>query len=155
VALTKWKDSGHREEKHVSDGDLSLPAEVGEQFLRVARYPKNIGSLDNPSGQGAALGQCGDSIEVSLKIESGAIADIKVLPHGCLYTLVCASAMSELAKGRDLDQALELEPHHVADALGGLPEDHLHCARLAVNTLGEAIADYYRRASLSGSSSSA
>ena len=73
-----------------------------------------------------------------------------MLPQGCVYTLVCASAMSELAKGRDLDQALELEPHDVADALGGLPEDHLHCARLAVNTLGEAIADYYRRASLPG-----
>ena len=136
----------------MSDDDFPLPGEVGEQFLRVARYPKNIGSLDNPSGQGAALGKCGDSIVVSLKIESGAIADIKVFPRGCVYTVVCASAMSELAKGRDLDHALELEPHEVADALGGLPEDHLHCARLAVNTLGEAIADYYRRASLSGSS---
>jgi nitrogen fixation protein NifU and related proteins len=155
VALNSWEGADHRAEKLGSDGDLSLPGEVGEQFLRVARYPKNIGSLDNPSGQGAALGKCGDSIEVSLKIESGAIADIKVLPHGCLYTLVCASAMSELAQGRDLDQALELEPHHVAEALGGLPEDHLHCARLAVNTLGEAIADYYRRASLSGSGVSA
>jgi len=94
-------------------------------------------------------------MEVFLKIESGAIADIKVFPQGCVYTLVCASAMSELAKGRDLEQALELEPHHVADALGGLPEDHLHCARLAVNTLGEAVADYYRRAALSGSGGSA
>jgi len=139
----------------VSEGDFPRLGEVGEQFLRIARYPKNIGSLDNPCAQGAAVGKCGDSIEVSLRIESGAIADIKVFPHGCLYTLVCASAMSELAKGRGLDHALELEPHEVADALGGLPEDHLHCARLAVNTLGEAIADYYRRASLSDSSGSA
>jgi nitrogen fixation NifU-like protein len=139
----------------VTEDDFTKPGKVGEQFLRVARYPQNIGSLDHPSGQGSAVGKCGDSIEVSLKIESGAIADIKVFPQGCVYTLVCASAMSELAKGRDLDQALELEPHHVAKALGGLPEDHLHCARLAVNTLGEAIADYYRRASLSGSSGSA
>jgi nitrogen fixation protein NifU and related proteins len=139
----------------VSDDDFPRRGKVGEQFLRVARYPQNIGSLDNPSGQGAAVGKCGDSIEVSLKIESGAIADIKVFPRGCVYTLVCASAMSELAKGLDLDQALELEPHHVADALGGLPENHLHCARLAVNTLGEAIADYYRRVSLSSSRGSA
>ena len=85
----------------MSDGDFPVPGEVGEQFLRLARYPKNIGSLDNPSGQGAAVGKCGDSIEVSLQIETGAIADIKVLPRGCLYTLVCASAMSELAKGRN------------------------------------------------------
>jgi nitrogen fixation NifU-like protein len=155
AALIKWEDSDHREEKYVSDDDFPLPGEVGEQFLRVARYPQNIGSLDNPSGLGAATGKCGDSIEVSLKIEAGAIADIKVHPRGCLYTLVCASAMSELAKGRDLDKALELEPVEVAEALGGLPEDHLHCARLAVNTLGEAIADYYRRAALTGSSRSA
>jgi nitrogen fixation NifU-like protein len=101
------------------------------------------------------VGKYGDSIEGSLRIDLGTIADIKVLPHWCLYTLVCASAVSELAKGRGLDHALELEPHDVADALGGLPEDHLHCARLAVNTLGEAIADCYRKTSLSGSIGSA
>jgi nitrogen fixation protein NifU and related proteins len=139
----------------VSDGEFPGPGEVGEQFFRLARFPKNIGLLDNPSGQGAAVGKCGDSLEVSLQIDMGTIAAIKVQPHGCLYTLVCASAMSELAQGLDLDHALELEPHHVADSLGGLPEDHLHCARLAVNTLGEAIADYYRRASLADSSGSA
>jgi nitrogen fixation NifU-like protein len=88
----------------VSDDNFPKPGEVGEQFLRVARYPQNIGSLENPSGQGAAVGKCGDSMEVSLKIESDTIADIKVFPQGCVYTLVCANAMSELAKGRDLDQ---------------------------------------------------
>lgn len=129
----------------MSNGNFPVPGEVGEQFLCLARFPKNIGTLDNPSGIGAAVGQCGDSIEVSLRIEKESIAEIKVRPQGCVYTLVCASAMSELAKGRHLDQALELEPHEVASALGGLPEDHLHCARLAVNTLGEAIADYYSK----------
>jgi nitrogen fixation NifU-like protein len=130
----------------VSGNDLPLPGQVGEQFLCLARQPKNIGSLENHNGHGVAVGQCGDSLEVSVRIDHGTIAEIKVLPRGCVYTLVCASAMSELARGRDLDQALELEPHHVVAALGGLPEDHLHCARLAVNTLGEAVADYYRRA---------
>jgi nitrogen fixation NifU-like protein len=134
----------------VTDGDFPTPGEVGEQFLRLARFPKNIGSLDNPSGKGAAVGKCGDSIEVSLRIEREAITEIKVLPRGCVYTLVCASAMSELAKGRHVDHALNLEPLEVATALGGLPEDHLHCARLAVNTLGEAIADYYSKAAQSG-----
>jgi nitrogen fixation NifU-like protein len=63
--------------------------------------------------------------------------------------LFCASAVSELARGRDLDHALELDPREVVAALGGLPEDHMHCARLAVNTLGEAIADYYKKVSRS------
>ena len=135
----------------MSEEEFPLPGQVGEEFLRLARYPKNIGVIDNPSGQGAATGQCGDSIEVSLRIDTGAITEIKVFPRGCVYTLVCASAMSELAKGRNLEQALELEPQDVVAALGGLPEDHLHCARLAVNTLGEAIADYYGKAAQPGS----
>jgi nitrogen fixation protein NifU and related proteins len=146
VEPTKGPGSEHLDWKiSLTDADFPLPGTVGEQFLRLARSPQNIGSLDHPSGKGAAVGQCGDSIEVSLRIELGNITDIKVLPHGCLYTLVCASAMSELAKGRDVEQALELEPDEVVERVGGLPEDHLHCARLAVNTLGEAIADYYSK----------
>jgi nitrogen fixation NifU-like protein len=134
--------------------DFHISGQVGEKFLSLARDPKNIGILDDPSGKGAAVGQCGDSIEVSLRIAAGTIVDIRVLPRGCLYTLVCASAVSELAKGKDLDQALEIEPQHVVSELGGLPDDHLHCARLAVNTLGEAIADYYKKNSRSGSNGS-
>lgn len=134
----------------MTEGDFPAPGEVGEQFLCLARYPQDIGVLDNPSGMGSAVGKCGDSLEVSLRIESGGIADIKVFPRGCIYTLVCASAMSQLAKGRELEQALELEQHDVVAALGGLPEDYLHCARLAVNTLGEAISDYFGKVSNPG-----
>jgi nitrogen fixation NifU-like protein len=141
-----------RGETDVSTDDFPLPGEVGEPFLWHAREPKNLGCLKNPSGTGTAIGQCGDSIDVSLHIDGGTITDIKVAPRGCVYTLVCASAMSELALGRDLDQALELDPEEVVAALGGLPEDHFHCARLAVNTLGEAIADYYKKASSPGTS---
>jgi nitrogen fixation NifU-like protein len=155
VVLARCDDSDRQERRnHVSNGDFPLPGEVGEQFLCLARYPKNIGWLDNPGGTGAAVGNCGDSIEVTLRIETGAIADITILPLGCIYTLVCSSAMSELAKERALEQALDLEPYDVVNALGGLPEDHLYCARLTINTLGEAIADYYRRASLSASGGS-
>jgi nitrogen fixation protein NifU and related proteins len=135
----------------VSTDDFPLPGQVGEPFLWHAKDPQNLGCLKNPSSKGTAIGQCGDSIDVSLRIDGGTITDIQVVPRGCVYTLVCASAMSELAKGLDLDQALELDPNEVVAALGGLPEDHMHCARLAVNTLGEAIADYYRNDSNSGS----
>lgn len=132
----------------MSADEFPLPGQVGEQFLLLARQPENVGLLENPSGKGFAVGQCGDSVEVSLRVDDGSISDIKVLPRGCVYTRVCASAVSRLAMGRDLDGALEIEPQDVVSALGGLPEDHWHCARLAVNTLGEAIADYYRKVSL-------
>lgn len=139
----------------MSIDDLLLPDQASEQFHWFARHPKNIGSMPDPSARGSAVGQCGDAVEVHLRIENGTIADIRVIPYGCIYTLVCASAMSELAKGRELERALELEPDDVVAAVGGLPEDHVHCARLAVNTLGEAIADYYRRESSCGSNGSA
>ncbi len=85
----------------MSNGDFPLPGQVGEHFLRLARQPQNIGSIENPSGKGSAVGQCGDSVEVFLQITGGVIADIKVAPRGCVYTLVCASAMSELVKGKE------------------------------------------------------
>ncbi len=131
----------------MSNSDSPLPGHLGEHFFRLARRPQNIGSIENPSGKGSAVGLCGDSVEVFLEITRGVISDIKVAPHGCVYTWACASAMSELVRGRNLDDALYLEPDEIAAALGGLPEDHTHCARLAVNTLGEAIADYYKNIS--------
>ncbi|MDR3567379.1 MAG: iron-sulfur cluster assembly scaffold protein [Syntrophobacteraceae bacterium] len=119
--------------------------QVGENFLRLVKQPENIGHIENAHAKANAVGQCGDSVEVFLEITNENIKDIKVAPHGCIYTWVCSSAMSELAKGRNLDDALRIEPGEIADILGGLPDDHLHCARLAVNTLGEAIADYYKK----------
>lgn len=129
----------------MSVGKLPTLARVGENFLRLAKRPENIGFMENSNGKAGAVGQCGDSVEVFLKVTDETIDDIRVAPHGCVYTLVCASAMSELAKGKRLDESLHIEPDEVASVLGGLPDDHMHCARLAVNTLGEAIEDYYKK----------
>jgi len=79
-------------------------------------------------------------------VEAGVVREIRVQPRGCAYTIACASAVSALARGRTLDEVLGIEPGQVAAELGGLPEDHLHCARLAVNVLGEAIAESVRAA---------
>lgn len=129
----------------MSDEPVLLPGQMGEGFLRHAREPRNMGEMAQPHGQARAVGVCGDAIKVALKVENGVISQVRVKPEGCVYTTVCASAVGELALGLDLDRALEITPGDLERALGGLPEDHLHCARLAVNTLGEAIADCYGR----------
>ena len=103
-----------------------------------------MGSVVDAQGRAVGVGSCGDSIEIALRLEGETIAEIGHVPRGCAYTVACASAVSSLAKGRSLDAALLLQPEDVELELGGLPEDHRHCARLAVNTLGEAIADAYR-----------
>ena len=94
----------------MSNDEFPLPGEVGEQFLRLRQGAQK----HRLSRQSERQGHRNRSVRGFHRCLSahrpGTITDIKVFPHGCVYTLVCASAMSELAKGRDLDQALELEP---------------------------------------------
>ena len=118
---------------------------VDPRLLDHASNPRNLGDMDRPSGVATGVGVCGDSLEVAIRVSGERIGEIRVRPKGCVYTIACASAMSELACGRSLERVLTLEPEDVDRKLGGLPEDHLHCARLAVNALGEAVEDYYRR----------
>ncbi len=130
----------------MSDAAIIRQSIPDQKLLYHARFPRNLGRIPSPSGWARGVGQCGDSVEVAILVNENRISDIKVVPNGCIYTMVCASALSELATGRTIERALELGPEDVEQALGGLPEDHLHCARLAVNSLGEAIADYYQKA---------
>jgi len=115
-----------------------------ESFQRHARFPRHLGLLAAAHGRATGVGSCGDAIEMTIRLDGETIADIGHRPNGCAYTVACASAVSMLAHGRSIDEALRLQPEDVENELGGLPEDHRHCARLAVNTLGEAIADAYR-----------
>lgn len=117
-----------------------------DPFMRHATSPGNIGTLEAPTGWAYNVGECGDSVEVCLLAEGGRISDIRILPKGCVHTLACSSALGELVDGKTLEMALEVLPEDVERALGGLPEAHAHCARLVVNTLGEAIAEHFRKA---------
>jgi nitrogen fixation NifU-like protein len=128
---------------HAADGieDVS----PSKRFWRHVKAPCNIGSCTDVDALATAVGSCGDKISVGLRIKGETLTEVKCQPDGCVFTVVCASAMSVLATGRTLDDALLLQPEDVVRELEWLPDDHLHCARLAINTLGEAIADYYRR----------
>lgn len=117
-------------------------------FPRHAQFPVGMGQLPQPLGLATGVGQCGDSVQVGIRVEEDTIRDIGVLPRGCVYTVACASALAALTRGRTVEAALQLSSQDIEKELGGLPEDHLHCARLAVNTLGEAIEDYLRRTGL-------
>jgi nitrogen fixation NifU-like protein len=124
---------------------MSHSSQRDSRFLRHANMPSHIGTIANPSGRALGVGQCGDSVEVTLTVAGGRISEIRHRPCGCAFTIACGSAMTELARNRTLEEALDISPEEVGAALGGLPDDHQHCARLAVNTLGEAVADCYRR----------
>jgi nitrogen fixation NifU-like protein len=124
--------------------DITAARSPGRRFWQHARNPHHVGTCAAPSASATGVGSCGDKIRVDLRIVDDVLQEVKCIPQGCVYTQACASAMSVLATGRCVELALKLQPEDVADELEGLPEDHLHCARLAINTLGNAIAEYYR-----------
>lgn len=120
-----------------------IPAD--DRFSRYVQACRNPRIGGKPSASATGKGSCGDKLLVELCIENDVIEKVRCRPEGCGYTEACAGALIELAQGHSLEAALKIQPENVEGVLGGLPEDHLHCARLAVNTLGEAIAEYYRR----------
>lgn len=111
-----------------------------------ALEPHNLGSCRDATASAVVIGSCGDKIKVDIVAKNEILVKVACAPQGCVHTVACASALSMLATGCSIEQALMLQPENVADELGGLPADHLHCARLAINTRGEAIAGYYRKA---------
>lgn len=127
------------------DGHDHPPHFLDERFYVHANQPRNMGAVPEAEGKATGVGVCGDSIEIHLSVKNLEIVRIGQIPHGCTYTVACGSAVSHLVSGKTLDDALKVTPEDVASELGGLPEDHMHCASLAVNTLGEAIEDYYRK----------
>jgi nitrogen fixation NifU-like protein len=112
---------------------------LSPRFLGHANFPQGQHPMDRPDASASGIGSCGDRITVQIRLDDDTIGEISALPAGCVYTIACASALCGLTRGRSLNEALELQPDAIAEELGGLPPDHLHCARLAVNTLGEAI----------------
>ncbi len=129
----------------MSNHDETAITQFGQAFLSHADQPRNSGAITEPDGSSRLTGKCGDSMQIDLQVRDGMIEKIGVVPEGCVFTRACASVVSELAQQKTLEQALEIEPEDIKNVFGSLPEDHMHCARLAVNTLGEAIAEVLRK----------
>jgi len=104
--------------------------------------PRNLGGITAPDGFGRITGPCGDTIEICLKVSDGKVMNASFWTDGCGPSIASGSMVTELAKGKSILEAQRITQQDVLDALGGLPEDNLHCALLAANTLKEAIEDY-------------
>lgn len=104
--------------------------------------PRNVGRIEEPQGVGRATGICGDTMEMTLRISNDRIFDINFLTEGCGTTAAVGSMTTELAKGKTVQEALEISPEDIIAAVEGLPPEHRHCADLASITLKEALKDY-------------
>jgi nitrogen fixation NifU-like protein len=108
--------------------------------------PKNVGIIENPDGYGKVGNPvCGDLMEIFIKVKDDIIEDIKFKTFGCGSAIATSSMVTELAKGKNIDEALKITRNDVADELDGLPPQKMHCSNLAADALQEAIKDYKKK----------
>ena len=119
-------------------------ATYSQTVIREYRNPSNFGMIENPDAFGEVKGPCGDTMKMSLRIEGRKIRDACFWTDGCGATIACGSMLTKMIKGETLEEAADITSEKLINALGGLPEEHLHCSKLAVNTLQKAIENYHK-----------
>jgi len=113
--------------------------EISPETVDHAIHPRNYGAIENPDGEAMLKGICEDSIRIQLSLENNTVTDAAFSVHGCGFTMACGSAVTELARGRSVHEAMNITGKRINDFLGGLPENHIHCADLAAGTLRAAL----------------
>ncbi|MDD2866300.1 MAG: Fe-S cluster assembly scaffold protein NifU [Candidatus Omnitrophota bacterium] len=115
---------------------------VMEHFLN----PHNVGELPDADGVGNVGNPvCGDIMRLYIKVQDGRIVDARFKTFGCGAAIATSSMVTDLVKGKTLDEALQISNKAVAEALGGLPKVKMHCSVLAEEALRAAIEDYRKR----------
>jgi len=108
--------------------------------------PRNMGEIENADGVGQVGNPvCGDVMKITISVVDGRVADVKFRTLGCAAAIATSSITTEMARGRTLDEAMKITRQQVADELGGLPPQKMHCSNLAAQGLHEAIKDYLSR----------
>jgi len=113
-----------------------------EVVIDHAQNPRNVGSIPDADGFASVTGPCGDTMNIWLKVRNDEIKQAAFLTDGCGTTIAAGSMVTELVKGKTVVNALRTTQQGVLDALGGLPDESVHCALLAANTVKEAAKDY-------------
>ena len=114
-----------------------------DKLIEHFRNPKNMGRMENPDGVGKAGNPvCGDVMYLYIKVKDNKIDDIKFETFGCAAAIGTSSMITEMARGKTLEEALTISRQNVEDELGGLPPIKRHCSNLAADTLRKAIEDY-------------
>jgi nitrogen fixation NifU-like protein len=108
--------------------------------------PRNVGTIKDPDGVGTVGNPvCGDLMEMQIKVKNDIITDIKFRTFGCGSAIATSSMITEMAKGKTIEEALKLTRKDVADELDGLPPIKMHCSNLAADALHAAIKDYMKK----------
>jgi|SRR5450830_2076589 nitrogen fixation NifU-like protein len=114
-----------------------------EKVMDHFTNPRNVGEIPDANGVGEEGNPtCGDIMKIFLKIEDNVIKDIKFKTFGCAAAIASSSMVTEMAKGKTLDEAMLITKQSVAEMLDGLPPIKMHCSNLAADAMHKAIEDY-------------
>jgi nitrogen fixation NifU-like protein len=117
-----------------------------EKVMDHFKNPRNVGTIDDADGVGEVGNPlCGDMMTIYLKIDDERIEDIKFQTFGCGAAIAVSSMLTEMAKGKSLEEARKISNKDVAEALEGLPKNKLHCSNLGADALHMAIQNYEDR----------
>ncbi|MBW1733889.1 MAG: iron-sulfur cluster assembly scaffold protein [Deltaproteobacteria bacterium] len=101
--------------------------------------------LEDPDGKARITGACMDTMEICLRFRDDRVSESSYWTDGCAQSLNCVCRAAELAKGKSPDEILQIDEDLIRESVGGLPEDRIHCARLAAETLQAALDDFMRK----------
>jgi nitrogen fixation NifU-like protein len=118
-----------------------------EKVLEHYQNPRNMGEIEDANGTGVVGNPvCGDMMKITIKVRDDRIEDVKFKTFGCGAAIATTSMVTELVKGKTLDEALRVTNRDVVDALDGLPPIKMHCSLLAEEAIKAAIEDYRGKA---------
>jgi nitrogen fixation NifU-like protein len=117
-------------------------AKVMDHFMN----PRNVGEIEGADGVGEVGNPaCGDMMRLYLKVENGRVVDARFRTFGCGAAIASSSMLTEMIKGKTLDEAREITNHAVAEALDGLPAVKIHCSVMAEQAVKSALDDYAKK----------
>jgi nitrogen fixation NifU-like protein len=117
-----------------------------QKVMEHFKNPHNMGEIPDADGVGTVGNPvCGDLMTIYIKVKDNRLQDIKFKTYGCGSAIATSSMITDIAKGKTLEEAVKITRADVADSLGGLPPVKMHCSNLAADALHAAIEDYYKR----------
>ncbi len=118
----------------------------GKKVMDHFMNPRNVGEIKEADGIGEVGNPvCGDMMTFYIKVKDNKLEDVKFKTFGCGAAIAVSSMVSEMAKGKTLDEALKISNKNVAEELGGLPKNKLHCSNLGADALHKAIENYQEK----------
>jgi nitrogen fixation NifU-like protein len=128
-----------------------MPYGYSKKVMYIFQHPHNMGEMKDADAVGKVGNpMCGDLMWMFLKIDKGRkdeliIKDVKVKTFGCVAAIATSSVLTDLIRGKTLEQAMKITKQNIIDVLEGLPAQKVHCSVLAIDALKEAVYGYYKR----------